>query len=95
MKSVGSSFGSEGAGCFLLELEFANTSFSEIIHRLTYPRIRSAHDINPRLYLNSVIALIMYFDKASEEELLVLLSHKWKKCHPEAIMTTPVRKLAM
>ena len=52
------------------------------------------HDINPRLYLNSVIASMPYFEKASEEELLVLLPHRWKEFHPEAIMTTPVRQLA-
>ncbi|MDE6480763.1 MAG: hypothetical protein K2L45_10895 [Muribaculaceae bacterium] len=51
------------------------------------------HDINPRLYLNSVIATMPYFEKASEEELLVLLPHRWKEFHPEAIMTTPVRQL--
>ena len=35
-----------------------------------------------------------YFEKASEDELLVLLPHKWKEFHPEAIMNTPVRQLA-
>ena len=52
------------------------------------------HDINPRLYLNSVIASMPYFEKASEEELLVLLPHRCKEFHPEAIMTTSVRQLA-
>lgn len=52
------------------------------------------HDINPRLYLNSVIASMPYFDKASEADLIQLLPHKWKEWHPEAIMTTPVRQLA-
>ena len=52
------------------------------------------HDINPRLYLNSVIASMPYFEKASEDELRGLLPHKWKEFHPEAIMTTPVRQLA-
>ena len=52
------------------------------------------HDINPRLYLNSVIASMPYFDKASGDELRVLLPHRWKEFHPEAIMTTPVRQLA-
>ena len=47
------------------------------------------HDINPRLYLNSVIASMPYFDKASEDEHSVLLPHRWKEFHPEAIMTTP------
>lgn len=52
------------------------------------------HDINPRLYLNSVIASMPYFEKATEDELRALLPHKWKEYHPEAIMTTPVRQLA-
>lgn len=52
------------------------------------------HDVNPRLYLNSVIASMPYFDKASEEDLIQLLPHRWKEYHPEAIMTTPVRQLA-
>lgn len=52
------------------------------------------HDINPRLYLNSVIALMPYFDKASEEDLAQLLPHRWKEYHPEAVMQTPVRQLA-
>lgn len=52
------------------------------------------HHINPRLYLNSVIASMPYFEKATEDELRMLLPHKWKEFHPEAIMTTPVRQLA-
>ena len=52
------------------------------------------HDINPRLYLNSVIASMPYFDKASRTDLIQLLPHKWKEYHPEAIMETPVRQLA-
>ena len=52
------------------------------------------HDVNPRLYLNSVIASMPYFDKASEEELIQLLPHRWKQYHPEAVMPTPVRQIA-
>ncbi len=52
------------------------------------------HDINLRLYLNSVIASMPYFDKASEEDIARLLPHRWKGYHPEAVMTTPVRQLA-
>lgn len=52
------------------------------------------HDINPRLYLNSVIASMPYFGKATETDLIQLLTHKWKEYHPEAIMETPVRQLA-
>ena len=52
------------------------------------------HDINPRLYLNSVIASMPNFDNASKDDLRQLLPHKWKEYHPEAIMKTPVRNLA-
>lgn len=52
------------------------------------------HNINPRLYLNSVIASMPYFDNATHEDLVRLLPHKWKEYHPEAVMATPVRELA-
>ena len=52
------------------------------------------HGINPRLYLSSVIEAMPRFEKAADEELLVLLPHKWKDFHPEAIIRTPVRQLA-
>ena len=45
------------------------------------------HDVNPRDYLNDVISQMPYHTKASQEELLQLLPHKWKLAHPEAIMT--------
>ena len=45
------------------------------------------HDVNPRDYLNDVISQMPYHTKASHEELLQLLPHKWKLIHPEAIMT--------
>ena len=44
------------------------------------------HDVNPRDYLNDVISL-PYHTKASHEELLQLLPHKWKLTHSESIMT--------
>ena len=45
-----------------------------------------AHDVNPRLYLNSIIAEMPYMEKASQKELLELLPHRWKLKHPEAII---------
>ena len=36
------------------------------------------HDVNPRDYLNDVIARMPYHKKATHEELLELLPHKWK-----------------
>lgn len=51
------------------------------------------HDINPRLYLNSVISSMPRFEKATKDELRALLPHKWKELHPEAIMEAPVRQL--
>lgn len=46
-----------------------------------------AHDVNPRLYLNDVIAQMPYHKKATQEELLNLLPHKWKLKHPECVLT--------
>lgn len=50
-----------------------------------------AHDVNPRLYLNSVIADMPYMEKASREELTEMLPHRWKLRHPEAIITKEQR----
>ena len=38
-----------------------------------------AHEVNPREYLNDVIARMPYMQKATYDELLQLLPHKWKK----------------
>jgi hypothetical protein len=38
-----------------------------------------AHDVKPRDYLNFIIAKMPYMQKASYEELLELLPHKWKE----------------
>ena len=46
-----------------------------------------AYNVNPRLYLSSIIADLPYKTKASESELLEMLPHKWKHMHPEAIIT--------
>ena len=45
------------------------------------------HDVNPRDYLNYVISQMPYHTKASYDELLQLLPHKWKLTHPESVMT--------
>jgi hypothetical protein len=37
-----------------------------------------AHDVNPRDYLNFIIAKMPYLQKASYDELLELLPHNWK-----------------
>lgn len=37
-----------------------------------------AHEVNPREYLNDMIAKMPYMQKASYDELLQLLPHKWK-----------------
>jgi len=50
-----------------------------------------AHDVNPRFYLNSVIADMPYMEKASREELTEMLPHRWKLRHPEAIITKEQR----
>ena len=43
--------------------------------------------VNPRDYLNDVIARMPYYKKATHEELLELLPHKWKLQHPESALT--------
>ena len=48
------------------------------------------HDVNPRDYLNDIISQMPYYAKASHEELLQLLPHKWKLTHPESVMTKTV-----
>ena len=45
------------------------------------------HDINPRDYLNDVIARMPYYKKATHEEPLELLPHKWKLQHPKSALT--------
>ena len=45
------------------------------------------HNVNPRDYLNDVIARMPYYKKATHEELLELLPHKWKLQHPESALT--------
>ena len=44
------------------------------------------HDVNPRLYLNDIISRMPYMTKATHEELVELLPHKWKVQNTEAIM---------
>ena len=46
------------------------------------------HDVNPRDYLNDIIARMPYHARATHDELVQLLPHKWKVQHPESIMTT-------
>lgn len=36
------------------------------------------HDVNPREYLNSVIAKMPYMEKATHEQIVELLPHRWK-----------------
>lgn len=45
------------------------------------------HDVNPRDYLNDVIAQMPYHEKETHEQLVELLPHRWKEKHPESIMT--------
>ena len=45
------------------------------------------HDVNPRAYLNDVIARMPYMEKAPEEELAELLPHRWILSHPEAVIS--------
>ena len=51
-----------------------------------------AHDVNPREYLNDVIAQMPYYKKATREQLLNLLPHKWKLQHPKDASTKQEEK---
>lgn len=62
-----------------------------------YSLIGTCHEqnINPRLYLNDVIAKMPYINRPMpeggsipREELLPLLPHIWSKSHPEALLPT-------
>ena len=44
------------------------------------------HNVNPRVYLNDIIARMPYMEKASEEELVEILPHRWILSHPEAVI---------
>lgn len=46
-----------------------------------------AHDVNPRDYLDDIIARMPYHKKATHEEFLNLRPHKWKLQHPESVLT--------
>lgn len=46
-----------------------------------------AHDVNPRDYLNDIIARVPYHKKTTHEELIKLLPHQWKLQHQERVLT--------
>jgi len=45
-----------------------------------------AQDVNPRDYLNDIIARMPYMEKSPEDELLELLPHRWKLQHVASIL---------
>lgn len=45
-----------------------------------------AQNVNPRDYLNDIIAQMPYMEKAADNELIGLLPHKWKLQHAESIL---------
>ena len=47
------------------------------------------HDVNPREYLNDIISRMPYMEKASHEQLVELLPHKWKLIPHEPAVTLP------
>lgn len=51
------------------------------------------HHVNPRTYLNDIIARMPYMEKASEKELVEILPHRWILSHPEATISD-IRKQA-
>lgn len=46
-----------------------------------------AHGVNPRDYLNDIIARMPYHKNAAHKELIKLLPHQWKLQHPESVLT--------
>ena len=46
-------------------------------------------DVNPREYLNDIISRMPYMEKASYEQLVELLPHKWKLIPHEPAVTLP------
>ena len=44
-----------------------------------------AHDVNPRDYLNDIIARMPYHTKTAHEKLIKLLPHQWKLQHQESV----------
>ena len=50
------------------------------------------HDVNPREYLNNVIARMPYYKKETHEQLLNPLPHKWKLYHPKSVLTKQEKK---
>ncbi len=44
------------------------------------------HNVNPRLYLQYIIARMPYVKKDATEQLLEMLPHKWIAQHPEAVI---------
>ena len=51
------------------------------------------HHVNPRIYLNDIIARMPYMEKASEKELVEILPHRWILSHPKAVISD-IRKQA-
>ena len=49
----------------------------------------SNHDVNPREYLNDIISRMPYMGRASHEQLVELLPHKWKLIPHEPAVTLP------
>ena len=47
------------------------------------------HDVNPRESLNDIISRMPYMEKASHEQLVELLPHKWKLIPHEPAVTLP------
>ena len=51
------------------------------------------HNVNPRTYLNDIIARMPYMENASEEELIDILPHRWIFSNPEAVVNN-IRNMA-
>ena len=66
-------------GCIL-----GNTGAAIFLDSVLYRMLTcKAHKVNPRNYLNDVIAKMPYMQKATYDELLQMLPHKWKEIQKE------------
>ena len=72
----------------MYNLFFCNKSSISLCNPLIFSIFTSIKsDMNPRDYLNDIIARMPYHKKAAHEELIKLLPHQWKLQHQENVLT--------
>ena len=86
----------EGVGFYdLFRVTFENSELGRMKRLLPLHEMAvnfglvSNHDVNPREYLNDIISRMPYMGRASHEQLVELLPHKWKLIPHEPAVTLP------